>query len=126
MDPYYPWSIGLSKFFHILLRPQLKPGNHVVTLRIDNRMSAIRGGVPVAAVLLTQRQDHNANGQADKVDIVGDGKILARANVPKDAVNHRIPLPAGTRLNHLIVRVNKSHAGPFACLAEVDIETSKP
>ena len=90
------------------------------------KLSAIRGGEPVAAVLLTQRQDHNANGQVDEAEIVGDGKILARANVPKDVVNYRIPLPAGTRINNLIVRVNKSHAGPFACLAEVDIESSEP
>ncbi len=76
----------------------------------------------ITAVLLTQRQDHNANGQVAEVEIVADGKVLMTAKVPKNATNRRVTLPAGTRAKELTIRALKSHAGPYACLAEIEIE----
>lgn len=84
----------------------------------------LRKAVEASAILLTQRQDHNPNGQVAEAEIVVNGKAVATVKVPKDAKNFRIPLPPGTKLEALVVRVLKSHAGPFACLAEVDLEPS--
>jgi hypothetical protein len=84
----------------------------------------LREAAGVSAVRLTQRQDRNPNGQVAEAEIVVNGKAVATVKVPKDARNFRIPLPPGTKLEVLLVRVLKSHAGPFACLAEVDLEPS--
>ena len=85
----------------------------------------LRKGVEASAILLTQRQDHNPNGQVAEAEILVNGKTVATVKVPKDAVAFRIPLPAGTKLEELRIRVLNSHAGPFACLAEVDLEPLK-
>ncbi|MBN8456774.1 MAG: discoidin domain-containing protein [Verrucomicrobia bacterium] len=85
----------------------------------------LRKGVEASAILLTQRQDHNPNGQVAEAEILVNGKPVATVKVPKDAVAFRIPLPAGTKFEELRIRVLKSHAGPFACLAEVDLEPLK-
>jgi galactose oxidase len=77
----------------------------------------------ITAVVLTQRQDGNENGQAAAVEILDPaGKSLARADVPKHAVGYRIPLPAGTRVKSLTVRVKTSHKGGFGSLADLDFE----
>lgn len=77
----------------------------------------------IRAVLLTQRQDAKANGQVDEVEILdGDGKSLVRSHIPKDARSFRIPLPADSSMKTLKIRVHSSHAGAFACLAELDVE----
>jgi hypothetical protein len=78
---------------------------------------------PVTAVVLTQRQDGNENGQAAEVQILDQaGKPLAQAAVPKHAAAYRIPLPAGTRVKSLTVRVKSSHKGDYGSLADVDFE----
>lgn len=77
----------------------------------------------IHAILLTQRQDGNPNGQVDDVEILdGSGKSLARCRVPKNASAYRIPLPAGSSIKSFKIRIHSSHAGPFASLAEVDVE----
>lgn len=79
--------------------------------------------VAPAAVLITQRQDRNANGQVADVEILdGTGKSLARAKVPKDAQAYEIKLPSGIRVQKLIVKVHTSHSGPFASMAELDLK----
>lgn len=85
---------------------------------------SLREAAEVSAIVLTQRQDRNPNGQVAEAEIVVNGKAVATVKVPKDAKNFRIPLPPGTKLEALVVRVLKSHVGPFACLAEVDLEQS--
>lgn len=81
-----------------------------------------REPAPVSALLLTQRQDRNANGQADEVEVLGpDHRILARSRLPRDAAAHRVDLPAGTRLAALTIRLRSSHAGPYGALAEVEL-----
>jgi hypothetical protein len=80
----------------------------------------------IRAVLLTQRCDGETSGQIAEIEILDDnGKSLARSDVPKDAVSFRVTLSASTRLKSLLIRVHKSHAGPFASLAELDVEIEK-
>lgn len=82
----------------------------------------LRDTLPVTAVLLTQRQDHNPNGQVAEVEILVGRTQVAHVKVPRDAVDFRIPMPPGTLMDGLVIRVLKSHNGPFACLAEVEVE----
>ena len=80
----------------------------------------------IHAVLLTQRRDGEASGQTAEVEILdGRGKSLARSDVPKDAAGFRVRLPASTPLKSLLIRIHKSHAGPFGSLAELDVEIGK-
>jgi hypothetical protein len=77
----------------------------------------------VAALLLTQRQDGNPNGQGSEVEILDSrGRPLLKAQLPRNAVAHRLPLPPGTRLTGFTLRILSSHAGPYGCVAEVDVE----
>jgi hypothetical protein len=77
----------------------------------------------ISAVLLTQRRDGEASGQLAEVEIRdSNGKSLARSEVPKDAVDFRIALPSSTKLKTFVIRARKSHSGPFASLAELDVE----
>jgi hypothetical protein len=77
----------------------------------------------ISAVLLTQRRDGEASGQLAEVKIFdGNGKLLARSAVPKDAANFRIALPPSTQLKTFVIRTLKAHSGPFASLAELDVE----
>lgn len=88
---------------------------HDLTLRFQDE-------VVVAGVRLTQRQDHNANGQVAEVELLSGGKSLVRGKVPKHAVEFRLPLRSATPLRELTLRVHSSHAGDYASLAEIDIE----
>lgn len=85
----------------------------------------LREPIAVTAVLLTQRQDRNSNGQLAEIEILANGARVAKANVPKDAMGFRVPLVSGTRLNEMTIRVLNSHAGPYACLAEIEIQTNE-
>jgi len=78
--------------------------------------------VALSAVLLTQRQDHNRNGQVKQVSILDEnGKTIAQAKIPKNARDFPISLPKATRTAKLTIRIESSYAGPFASLAEVDV-----
>jgi hypothetical protein len=92
---------------------------HDLTLRFKDELA-------VDGVLLTQRQDRNLNGQVAEVEIMSGGKSITRGKVPKNSVGFRLPLPAGTSVRELTLRVRSSHAGTYASLAEIDIETSAP
>lgn len=113
-DPATLWHTEYSK--------KIPQPPHELTLTMG-KTSALEGGTRLGALLLTQRQDHNANGQVAEAEILLDRKVVAKVRLPKNAVSYRIPLPADTRASELTIRVLKSHAGPFACLAEVEIET---
>jgi hypothetical protein len=77
----------------------------------------------IGAVLLTQRRDGEASGQPAQVEILdGNGKLLVRSDVPKDAGNFRIALPPSTKLKTFVIRALKAHSGPFASLEELDVE----
>ena len=104
-----------ATLWHTEFTNRQSPPPHELTLTFPAPQS-------ITAVLLTQRQDHNANGQVAEVEVVADGKVLMTAKVLKDAANRRIPLPAGTRAKEFTIRVMKSHSGPYACLAEIVIE----
>jgi hypothetical protein len=118
-EPGYPAAAAIdgnpATLWHTVFSGTPPAPPHDLTLRFKKEAT-------VSAVLLTQRQDHNANGQVADVEILSGGKSLVRGKVPKHAVGHRLPLPAGTRLRELTVRVHASHAGPFAGLAELDLE----
>lgn len=77
--------------------------------------------VAIKAVLVTQRQDKNRNGQVKGLAILADDCEIARTYIPMHAKEHRIKLPAGTRTGRLSLSVFSAHAGPFAAFAEVDI-----
>jgi hypothetical protein len=82
-----------------------------------------RQAAPIKAILLTQRQDRNANGQAADVEILKpDGTRLARVQVPRNARGHLIALEGSPVLDGLILRVHHSHSGPYASLAEVELK----
>jgi hypothetical protein len=104
-----------ATMWHTVFTGTQPPPPHDLTLRFKDE-------VALTAVLLTQRQDHNANGQVAEVEIVSGGKSLTRSKVPKHAVGFRVPLPAGTRVRELTLRVHSSHAGTYASLAELDVE----
>ena len=104
-----------ATMWHTVFSGTQPPPPHDLTLRFKDE-------VALTAVLLTQRQDHNANGQVAEVEIVSGGKSLTRSKVPKHAVGFRVPLPAGTRVRELTLRVHSSHAGTYASLAELDVE----
>ena len=75
------------------------------------------------ALLLTQRQDGNPNGQVAEVAILdADGKTIVTAQVPKDARNFLIYLPPEFRFKALKIRALSSHVGAFASLADLDFE----
>ena len=79
--------------------------------------------VSPAAVLITQRQDRNPNGQVADVEVLDEnGKSLARAQVPKDAQAFEIKMPFGIRMKKLTVKIYSSHSGPFASMAELDLK----
>jgi hypothetical protein len=81
----------------------------------------------IAAVVLTQRRDRNPNGQVAEIEVLkSDGTLLVRAEVPLHARDYRIVLEGAPMLDGLIFRVHRSHAGPYACLAEVTVETASP
>jgi hypothetical protein len=107
-NPSTIWHSGFSA---------IKPaGPHDVTVNFPREES-------ITAVVLTQRQDGNENGQAAGVEILDPaGKSLARADVPKHVAGFRIPLPAGIRVKSLKLRVLTSHKGPFGSLADLDLE----
>lgn len=80
----------------------------------------------ISAVLLTQRRDGETSGQLAEVEILdSNGKSLARSEVPKDAANFRIALPPSAKLRTFTIRALKSHSGPFASMAELDVETGE-
>ncbi|MFK7911444.1 MAG: sulfatase-like hydrolase/transferase [Akkermansiaceae bacterium] len=77
----------------------------------------------VKAVILTQRQDKNINGQVKEVVVLdGDGKTLAKSSVPLHAAEHKIILPHESKHNGVTIRVLTSHSGSFACLAEIKLK----
>lgn len=81
-----------------------------------------RHAASIEAVILTQRQDKNPNGQVDDLQILRpDGSLIVRTKVPLDAKDHRIALDGAPELSGIILRIQKSHAGPFASLAEADM-----
>jgi len=77
--------------------------------------------VSISALLLTQRQDKNANGQVKDLTILADGRDLTTATIPLHAAGHRVQLPGATQLTTLTLRIRSSHAGPYAALAEIDV-----
>jgi len=78
----------------------------------------------IAAFVLTQRRDPSPNGRVAEIEILdAKGVSLCRAQVPPHAANHRVALPQPVTLDGFVVRVHKSHAGSFASLAELDVET---
>ena len=78
--------------------------------------------VSIGALLVTQRQDKNPNGQVRKVEILDqDGHSIAKAKIRRNASTQRISLPKTTRFEKLVFRVHSSYAGPFATLAELDV-----
>jgi hypothetical protein len=92
------------------------PPPHELTL-------GFRQSAPIEAVILTQRQDRNANGQVADVEILKpDGTRLARVQVPRNARGHLIALEGSPVLDGLILRVHRSHTGPYASLAEVELK----
>ena len=78
----------------------------------------------ISALLLTQRRDLAPNGQFAEIEILdGKGNSLCRAQVPLNAALYRVALPQPTKLGVCVIRVHKTHSGPFASLAELDVET---
>lgn len=81
------------------------------------------GETTLSALIFTQRCDHVPNGQFAEIEILdGNGTSLCRAAVPANAANHRIALPQATKLTSFVIRIHQSHAGPYASLAELDVE----
>jgi hexosaminidase len=90
---------------------------HDLTLRFKKPLA-------ITAIRLTQRQDRNPNGQVAEIEVLTDGKSLTRSKVPANASDFRIPIPGNPILQELTLRIHSSHAGPFASLAELEVEVS--
>jgi hypothetical protein len=121
VQPRYPAAAVIdgdpSTLWHTAFGAGAPKPPHDLILRFPQAVS-------LSAILLTQRQDANANGQVADVEIIAAGRTLARVRVPKDAAGYRIPLPPGAPLPQLTLRVHASHAGVFASLAEIEIEAA--
>jgi hypothetical protein len=81
------------------------------------------GKATLSALILTQRCDQLPNGQFAEIEILdGNSTLLCRAAVPADAAHHRVALPKPARLTSFVIRIHQSHSGPYAALAELDVE----
>ncbi len=80
----------------------------------------------ISAMVFTQRRDNVPNGQPAEIELLdAKGASITRAEVPLNAASHRIALPKGTTLTSFVIRVHKTHSGPFGSLAELDVELAK-
>ena len=115
----YPASALLdgdsSTIWHTEFSSQRSGPPHTVTLSFPQEQA-------VSAIVLSQRQDGNLNGQVRDIEILdSDGNELAQAEIPAHALNYAVGLPEGIRLKSLTLVVTRSHQSPFASLAELDV-----
>ncbi len=107
-DPMTIWHTEFSQ------RQVAPPYDLTVTLPRETAISAL---------VLTQRRDNAPNGQLAEIELLdASGRSLVRAEVPLNAAQSRVALPQTTKLKSFVVRVHKTHSGPFGSLAELDVE----
>jgi len=118
-EPGYPASAVIDNdpatLWHTEFNHKKTAPPHELTLHLPHPVS-------VAALIFTQRQDNNKNGQVKNIEILDStGRSLAKSRLPKNATGFRVNLPPKTRLDTLIIRVQTSYAGFYAALAEVEL-----
>jgi len=118
-EPGYPPAAALdgnsATLWHTEFSKQKPAPPHDLTLIFPEPVS-------LSAILVTQRQDKNPNGQVRKIEILDEkGRSLAKAKIRRNASGQRVPLPGNPHVKNLIIRVQSTYAGPFAALAELDV-----